>query len=136
MRTTRALLLASLLALATAGCGSGTRTYPAAGTDISPAASGDIRVGKTEGAQRVDIDLRHLAPPGRLGAGLSQYAVWVVPEGLSPMLAGILAYDTAQQSGRLHATTPYERFEVLVTAEAEPIGTQPSGIVVLRRSVP
>lgn len=136
MRTPRALLLATLLALTTAGCGGGTRVYPAAGTDVSPAASGDIRVGKTEGAQMVDVDLRHLAPPGRLGTGLSQYAVWVVPEGLPPMLAGILAYDTAQQSGRLRATTPYERFDVIVTAEAEPIGSQPSGVVVVRRSVP
>ena len=135
MRTPRALFLVSMLAL-TSACGGGTRTYRAEGTDISPAASGDIRVGKTQGAQMVDVDLRHLAPPARLGPGLSRYAVWVVPEGMAPVLAGFLDYDGAQQSGRLRATTPYERFAVIVTAEPDRIGDQPSGVVVVRRVVP
>lgn len=135
-RTFRALLAATLALSALSACGGGARTYRAEGTAISPAASGDIRVGKTDGAQTVAVDLDHLAPPQRLGPGLSQYAVWVIPEGQPAVLAGTLAYDAGTQSGSLRATTPFERFDVLVTAEPDQLGTAPSGVVVVRRPVP
>jgi hypothetical protein len=141
MKRNHMMALAFALALGAlplaSGCGAGgPQRIQALGTDRVPAARGEIQVGKTEGAQSVEVDLQHLAPPDRLGQGLSQYAVWVVPPGQAPVLAGFLAYDPATQSGRLQATTPYERFHVLVTAEPESISDRPSDIVVLRSSVP
>ncbi|MDQ3034489.1 MAG: hypothetical protein M3Y87_18920 [Myxococcota bacterium] len=121
-------------ALSLAACG-GPQEMTAQGTAIAPGATAEISVGKTEGTQTVDLDVQHLAPPERLGAGLSQYAVWVVPQGQQPILAGTLHYDPGSQRGQLRATTPYQVFEVLVTAEGDSIGQLPSRTIVLHRGV-
>ncbi len=118
----------------TLGACGGPQTMTAHGTEVAPATMADIRIGKTEGAQTVVVDARHLAPPDRLGAGLSQYAVWIIPAGMEPILAGTLAYDREQRTGRLQATTPFEVFEVVVTAEGDGIARAPRGPVVLRKS--
>jgi hypothetical protein len=134
MTRARTLPLAAVIAAALVACG-GAQTYAAQGTTIAPGASAAISVGKTEGAQSVDVTIDHLTPPERLGPGHTQFAVWVVPAGLDPVLAGTLAYDRESQSGRLLATTPYEIFQVVVTAEGPSIGRAPGGPVVLQRSV-
>ncbi|AKF02981.1 hypothetical protein [Sandaracinus amylolyticus] len=116
-------------------CG-GSGTYEARGTATSPASAARISVGKAEGANAVDVDVRHLALPEHVGDGYSQYAVWIVPEGRLPILAGTLDLDRDSQRGVLRATTPYDRFEVLVTAERDDLARGPTGPIVLHRSIP
>lgn len=131
---TLSLVAAVGVGLVAVACG-GSQTSSAYGTAITPGATAEIAVGKTEGSQTVDVRVQHLAPPERLRAGHSQYAVWIVPAGLEPVLAGTLAYDHESQAGRLRATTPHQVFEVVVTAEGDAIGRWPSDAVVLRRSM-
>jgi len=131
------LALALTLAVAAVGCGGPSR-YRAYGTPNAPGVDAEILVGKTEGAQQIDVIVEHLTEPGRLTTGATQYAVWVVPEGGQPIYSGALALDRGSRTGRLRTTTPYERFDLLVTAEPAAGGppTWPTGALVLERPVP
>lgn len=137
-RAPRNLALAALLlgaSLVLAACG-GARTVRAQGTPLAPGTDARIAVGKTHGSNMVELELDHLTPPERLGVGLSQYAVWIVTPGMAPSFAGTLDYDRDEQHGVLRATTPYEAFDVVVTAEDATIDAWPSDVIVLRRSFP
>ena len=136
----RPTLLSLALALAVApmlGCGGPSR-YRAQGTPNAPGVDAEILVGKTEGVQQIDLVVEHLTEPDRLTPGATQYAVWVVPEGGQPIYSGALAVDRGSRVGRLRATTPYERFDVLVTAEPDTFSPRawPTGALVLERRVP
>jgi hypothetical protein len=102
---------------------------------VSPGTDAAIVVGKSEGTQQIQLDARHLSPPDRLGEGLAHYAAWVIPGGSPPILAGVLRYDAGARTGRLRATTPYESFDLIVTAEPSPICPSPTGPVVLQQEV-
>lgn len=124
----------SLLALAVAGCGGGS-SYAATG--LGPALSADARIDvvPTGANRQVSVSVQHLMPPERLGRDFSDYAVWIVPPGGSPIPVGRLDYDAGRRRGRLTAITPYENFRVLVTAEPGiPMGV-PSRTVVIAQDV-
>lgn len=125
----------SVIAALGLGCGGPTR-YRAQGTPSSPGTDAELLVGKTEGAQTIDLSLEHLTDPARLTPGATQYAVWVVPEGGQPVFTGTLRFDRARGTGRLRASTPYERFDLIVTAEPDRVGAWPSGALVVERRVP
>lgn len=130
----RSPVLASIFLLLSIGCG-WPATYEAQGTSVTPAALARIQVGRTEGAQTIDVTVFHLAPPARVGTGYSEYAVWIIPENGRPIHAGNLDYNAGTRAGRLRATTPHERVTLLVTAEHATAGA-PLGPVVMRRELP
>lgn len=137
MRPTMLTLALALALTPVLGCGGPSR-YRAQGTPSAPGIDAEILVGKTEGAQQIELVVEHLTDPDRLTPGATHYAVWVVPEGGQPIYTGALAVDRGSRVGRLRATTPYDRFDVLVTAEPAAFGHRawPTGTLVLERHVP
>nr|MCH9683983.1 hypothetical protein [Deltaproteobacteria bacterium] len=82
---------------------------------------------------RVLVD--HLAPPARIDASLRQYVVWISVPGHGVTKAGVLDYNERRRRGKLTATTPHAKFEVLITMESDPTVAQPSQRLVLRKLV-
>ena len=127
------VMLAGVVVIAACG---GASEYAVQGMAPAQGADGEITVEATDaGNQTLVVTMNHLMPPDRLGNGLTSYVVWIIPEGRDAELAGILAYDPEERTGQLMTTTPYPRFQVLVTAEAERRPHSPGEIIVVRRSV-
>lgn len=133
-----AIALAPLMSAPLGGCGgsqpgAAVETSP---TQVAPAAEASIDVRPRTGANAVDLSVAHLPPPERLGSGLSHYAVWFrAPYQRGAVFAGLLNFDRESRVGALHATTPYDDFQVLVTAEAGMTPRAPQGPVVVQGSV-
>jgi hypothetical protein len=101
-----------------------------------PSAEARLKVNK-EGDNKRDlkIEVQHLAPAERVSPQASGYVVWLQPSEpqAAPMNLGVLTLD--DQEGELRASTPYEKFQVFITAEQDPQTTAPSGERVLWASV-
>ncbi len=116
--------------------GCGPTTYQFAGTGQSVGVDAKLEVNDIEGGNReLRLELNHLPPPGRLGGGLTVYAMWVIPSGQSPQLAGYVEFDEGSRRGTARATTPARRFQVRVTAERNRTVAAPSEHVVARQAV-
>jgi hypothetical protein len=108
-------------------------------------AVGDPPPGKVDvtidGAQDRDDDvqvvltLEDLPPPWSRGERYGAYVVWLRPLGMHWLRAGELSYHEEIQLGVMRMVTPYESFEVLVTAERDAEATEPGPVVVDRRIV-
>ncbi|MCA9575511.1 MAG: hypothetical protein R3B40_30755 [Polyangiales bacterium] len=128
-------VFALVAALALPACG-GPTVYALVGTPRSIGTDGTVEVDAHEnGNYMVEIELRHLPPPARLGDGLTTYVVWFIRDGVAPTLAGALDYDDAERTGTMVATTPYSQFRVRVTAEENRDVTSPSDVVVAEQLV-
>lgn len=93
-----------------------------------------VRVNKTE-QRELTMHIDHLAPPSRIDPALKAYAVWIFVPGHGSAKLGMLDYDADDRSGEIVATAGYEKFEVVVTLEADPSTPVPSDRVVLRKVV-
>jgi hypothetical protein len=101
-----------------------------------PAATGKVGVGKDRnGNYRVRVEVRHLAKPSALNPPKQAYVVWVQsrrdPQAVP--LGELRVNDDLQ--GSLEATTPYEEFELFITAEDNPNTRFPSEPHLLRATV-
>lgn len=125
------------LAVSTAALASacGPTVYDIRGTREMPGVDGEIRVGDTGTNRMIEIELKHLPPPGRMASGARYYAVWFRGPDRRAQLAGHLEYDEDDRTGSLRATTPLRRLRVVVTAESRPHPHGPSTEVVLRQRV-
>jgi hypothetical protein len=96
-------------------------------TDI-PAAQGRLAVKGSEGPnQVVDLTVQHMAPPAKVKSGATAYVVWLEPASAKePINMGILTVDK-DLKGQLQFKTPFPKFDVFVTAEANPTVQVPSG---------
>jgi len=129
--TRSASLLLSFLLLA---CGADT--YDSSGTAMAAGTDAEITVSDDDGGNhRLELAVRHLAPPARLAEGAQFFVAWSVPEGGVPQHIGTLDYDEDTRIGELDTLTPYKVFEVLVTAETERLPRSPSEHVALRQEV-
>lgn len=119
------------------GCG-GAQTYQVVGTERDPGADGTIQVEHIEGGNHlVTVSFRHVTPPERLGQNLRRFVLWFRnPQGQDTM-ASRLAYDPESRTARATATTPLNRFVVIVTAEAggATAPAEPSGHVIFSQRV-
>jgi len=84
-----------------------------------PAAQGEARFHATRnGNTEIQLNVRHLAPPGRIAPGTSVFVVWV--RGLSPRSEaqnlGALRVDK-NLNGRLRAVTAMPSFDLFLTCE-------------------
>lgn len=93
-----------------------------------------VKVNKTEN-QEMTLVIDHLAPPSRIDPSYKGYLVWIAPPGGAFTRVGLLDYDADKRRGKLVATTPHPRFDVLVSLEANRSASQPSSIVVLSKTV-
>ncbi len=93
-----------------------------------------VKVNKTENRE-VDVVVEHLAPPQRIPGGYHGYAVWFRVPGHGVTKAGVLDYNEKRRRGALEATTPHEKFEVLITLEQSPAAQAPGSVVIVRKIV-
>lgn len=119
-----------------AGC-AGASKYHATGTKRAVGADGHVNIEKLEGGNHmVEMEVKHLTPPERLGNDLTTYIVWFQGTDNQPAtMAGVLPYDEDDRAGELKATTVLKVFEVFITAEESSRVTAPGSVVVLRMSV-
>lgn len=100
------------------------------------ALKGDVEIAEhPSGEKMVTVELEDLPPPRAHGPSYGSYVVWMRPMGLHTMKAGELAYHDDQRLGLMRIITPYESFELLVTAEQDASVAAPGRRVVARRIV-
>jgi hypothetical protein len=100
------------------------------------AAMAKIKVKVNDDENReMTLRIDHLAPPEKFEAGYSAYAVWIAVPGHNISKVGLLDYSGKKRRGELVATSPFAKFEVIVTLEQDRSSSQPSNAIVLRRIV-
>ena len=83
----------------------------------SPAGEGTVEATKGDNDNtKLDVRVKHLAPPSRLADDASVYVVWIQPAKGEVQNVGALAIDE-DLVGRLETTTPHKAFRVTVTPE-------------------
>jgi hypothetical protein len=116
------------------GCG-GDR-YIVVATARAPSASGYVKVtGKTDKATRVTVHLEQLHPVDSLDPAMHAYVVWFEDGKVTPVLAGSLKYKADDRTGELKAESPFRKFVVKVTAEANDKPSAPSAFVVATQEI-
>ena len=127
------LAAVALMLLAPAGC---ANRYQMDANAPTYAAQAKIRVkvNKT-GTRDVHLRLDHLAPPAKVEGGYRGYAVWFRVPGHGVTKAGTVDYDFKRRKGKLFATTPHAKFEVVVTLERDLSVQAPSANVIIQRVV-
>lgn len=93
-----------------------------------------VDVNKT-GNREVDLRIDHLAPPAKIDPASRAYVVWVSVPGRGISKLGVLDYDEKRRKGRLEATTPHPKFELIVSLEQDRGVSTPGTTVVLRKIV-
>lgn len=104
-------------------------------SDRIPAAEGDLKTEVTDNNNtKVDLTVKHLAPPEKIASGATTYVVWTQPSvaGREPssneQIQNLGALEIDQQlDGKLSAVTPLHNFQLFVTAEPSAVVTTPSG---------
>lgn len=128
-----------VLGLALTGCGrSGPPPgYALRGESTAPGADAQLQV-NTRGAgnQEVELTVENLPPPQRIDEQASSYAVWVHPTGRDPIQLGNLDYDEEARRGGIRTITPYQQFELFVTAEQVAAPLEPTGPRVIQWRTP
>jgi len=105
-----------------------------AGTALMPAADGKAKVRSKRGTMEVEAEFGNLQPPTTFGAEYLTYVLWAIsPEGRSVNLGEVLVGDNNRS--KLTATTDFQGFALIVTAEPYYAVRQPSNVVVLENVV-
>src|SRR6266850_173793 len=110
--------------------GGGSTKVDLQGTDLMPEATGEIKVAAKAGATSIDVKIKEMTQPSKLGAEFLTYVLWVVtPDGRSGNTGEIIINKNGE--GKLNATTPAQTFAMIVTAEPYFAVRAPSEMVVL-----
>ena len=100
-----------------------------------PAAAGNIDYLHDKNHNiKYHIDTKHLARPNSLTPAKQVYVVWIQPRGKDPMNAGELRVDD-KLNGSFRGTTPFQTFDVFITAEDSANAEHPSGPPLLKATV-
>jgi hypothetical protein len=111
----------SILVIAAAACASNkAELKPNPEVPASTAAQGTVEATEVEnGNTRVDVRVRHLAPPDKVAPEATTYVVWArakVGESKPQNLGALKVND--DREGRLETVTPLRSFDVMVTPES------------------
>ena len=114
--------------------GDGERyTVDVAGTALTPATSGHARVDHRRGRSQVRLTMRRVVHPQSIGAAYSTYVLWAVtPDGKTSSIGELPVRD----SFTFTATTPFQSFGLMITAEPYATVSVPSGAVVAENVLP
>lgn len=83
----------------------------------SPAGEGTVEATRADNDNtKLDIKVKHLAPPSKLADDASVYVVWIKPAKGEAQNVGALEVDK-DLVGRLETTTPHKAFTLTVTPE-------------------
>jgi len=113
--------------------GGGSTKVDLNGTDLMPAASGQVKVEikSKAGKANVNAGVKGLKPPSSFGSEFLTYVLWVVtPEGHTGNIGEVLINKNGDVT--LSATTPSQTFSLIVTAEPYFAVRVPSEMVVLQ----
>ena len=77
----------------------------------------------------------NMTPPDRLGSGFTRYVLWVRTGSAPAAMEANVAYDPESRTGRATATTPHQRFTVMITAERATETSTPSDMVIFQQNV-
>jgi outer membrane protein OmpA-like peptidoglycan-associated protein len=99
------------------------------GTAVALAAEGDGKVEYQDGRASVEVSVKKLPDPSRLGP-FSTYVLWAVTGDGRAINLGPIAVRNG--SGSLETSTPLSQFALIVTAEPHFAVTAPSKYMVLR----
>jgi hypothetical protein len=106
------------------------------GSARAPSAAGYVEVdGTTDTTTKVNVHLEFLHRVDSLDPALHAYVVWFDNGKNPPVRAGSLTYDADKRTGQLEAVSPYRKFVVKVTAEANDTPSAPSDFVVATQDV-
>ena len=105
--------------------------FPAKGkTAVSLGAKGKAEVERLATVTRITIQLDEVQPTRSALAGMNSYVAWAVsPEGSFENLGEL---DIAGSKGSLEATTRFDRFGILVTAEPHYMVDRPSFAIMFK----
>jgi outer membrane protein OmpA-like peptidoglycan-associated protein len=110
--------------------GGGNTKVDLKGTGLMPQAIGEARVEAKTGATNVEVSLKNMTEPSKLGAEFLTYVVWVVtPDGRTGNTGELVINKDGE--AKLNATTPAQTFAMIVTAEPYFAVRVPSEMVVL-----
>lgn len=127
------LLVLGLFTAVSAGCASRYELDAKAPTHAALAKL-KVKVNRDE-LRELKVTVDHLAPPHRLGPQYKAYAVWIRVPGHGLTKVGLLDYSENRRRGTLEATTPFDKFEVLITLETNPSTADPSNDVIVSKIV-
>jgi outer membrane protein OmpA-like peptidoglycan-associated protein len=103
-------------------------------TDLIPGAMGTAKVEARKGITNVEVDVKGLAPGGKLGTEFLTYVLWAVtPDGRAINIGEVLPNNSG--SAKLRGTTQSQTFSLFVTAEPYFSVRQPSELVVLENQL-
>ena len=129
--TSIAVLVGCTIAL---GCAESE--YAVEGSGDSREVSGEVEIADhPSGDKLVTLSLVDLPPVRTLGGGYDGYVVWLRPMGMETLKAGPLTYYERESLGMARMLTPYESFELYVTAERDSSGAEEPGELVVARRV-
>jgi outer membrane protein OmpA-like peptidoglycan-associated protein len=99
-------------------------------TDLMPQATGEAKVEAKTGATNIEVSVRNMQQPSKLGAEFLTYVLWAVtPDGRAGNTGEIVINKNGE--GKLNATTPAQTFALIITAEPYSLVRVPSEMVVL-----
>jgi len=100
------------------------------GTDLMSQAIGEARVEAKSGVTKIDVTLRNMEQPSKLGTEFLTYVLWAVtPDGRSGNIGEILVNKNGE--AKLSTTAPAQPFAMIITAEPYFAVRIPSEMVVL-----
>lgn len=103
------------------------------GTELMPNAAGEAKVQARQGKTNIEVSVKKVAQPTKLGAEFLTYVLWVVtPDGRSGNTGEILINRDGE--GKLSATTPAQTFSLIVTAEPYFAVRTPGEMVILENN--
>jgi len=132
MRKFSIVTLAVMIA-GTAGCANRYRLDTEA-PNYAGMARVKVKVNDT-GNREMTLRIDHLAPPHRIDPSYRAYAVWIAVPGHATSKIGLLDYDAGKRRGEIVATSPFAKFEVIVSLEGDSSTAQPSDAIVMRKVV-
>lgn len=100
------------------------------GTVLLPRAHGEARIVNRGGVVEIDSKFEKLEAPTRFGPEYLTYVLWAITPDGRPVSLGELLIDGSGKS-RLKATTSFQTFGLIVTAEPYFAVTHPGNVVVL-----
>jgi hypothetical protein len=104
------------------------------GTVLLPEVRGEATVDSRRGSTVIDAKLEKLQAPTRFGAEYLTYVMWAItPDGRAVNLGEIVANHS--NKAHLHASTDFQAFGLIVTAEPYFAVSQPSSVVVAENFV-
>jgi outer membrane protein OmpA-like peptidoglycan-associated protein len=110
--------------------GGGSTKVDLNGTDLMPQAIGEAKVEAKTGTTNIEVSLKNMTDPSKLGAEFLTYVLWVVtPDGRTGNTGELIINKNGE--AKLNATTPAQTFAMLITAEPYFAVRAPSEMVVL-----